>query len=116
LFIGGDESGPSFHAHKDAFNILYVGLKQWRVVPPLYKGITAIHSNRAQHMLNKDAILRCTQGSGDMIYLPDQWGHLIVSSGFTIGTATIAVHPLDRMIPPRDGESWAFRMWSQEVS
>ncbi len=115
LFIGGDESGPSFHAHKDAFNILYVGLKQWRIVPPLYKGITAIHSNRAQHMLNKDAILRCTQGSGDMIYLPDQWGHLIVSSGFTIGTATIAAQPLDRMIP-RDGKSWASRMWSREVS
>jgi hypothetical protein len=40
---------------------------------------------------------------------------LIVSSGFTIGTATIAAQPLDRMIP-RDGESWASRMWSREVS
>jgi len=99
LFIGGDEAGPSFHWHRAAFNILDVGLKQWRITPPLHKGITAMHSNKAQHLLDEDTLLRCTQTPGDMVYLPDDWGHLVVNSGFTIGTATIAVKPLERLIP-----------------
>ncbi|OEU09275.1 hypothetical protein FRACYDRAFT_248612 [Fragilariopsis cylindrus CCMP1102] len=40
VFFGGDASGATYHWHEAAFNILYVGTKQWKIGPPLYKGIT----------------------------------------------------------------------------
>ena len=89
IFFGGDKSGATFHWHSAAFNILYVGTKEWRVSPPKYKGRTGMTPMNTAKQLDDSFTLHCTQHEGDIIYLPTQWGHMTMNHGFTIGAAII---------------------------
>ena len=40
--IDGCLCGNTSHWHNAAFNVLYVGTKEWRVTPPKYKGMTGM--------------------------------------------------------------------------
>ena len=94
IFMGGDESGATLHWHGAAYNILYAGIKDWILTPPLYRGFTGMPARKASDFLrNEDPInkfvLRCTQQSGDIIFVPNYWGHATLNHGFTIGQAVI---------------------------
>ena len=89
VFFGGDASGATYHWHEAAFNILYVGTKQWKIGPPLYKGITGMSAEKVSEVLDEKMSLTCVQKSGDMLYIPNYWGHSTLNHGFTIGAAAI---------------------------
>ena len=89
FFFGGDASGATFHWHHAAFNVLYTGEKQWTITPPSSRGITGMPAREAVAVVPKEAALRCTQLPGDMIFVPDYWGHLTLNRGFAIGGAII---------------------------
>lgn len=92
VFLGGDKSGATLHWHDAALNILYVGTKAWRLTAPSHRGFTGMPAQKAAKILEQhlDSItLRCTQHAGDLIYVPENWGHLTLNHGFTIGAAVI---------------------------
>ncbi|KAL7545983.1 hypothetical protein ACHAWF_013898 [Thalassiosira exigua] len=89
IFLGSDGSGATFHWHKLAINALYVGVKEWVLAPPAYRGFTGMQARDARPLLDEDFIVRCTQYPGDVIFFPNHWGHLTINHGFTIGAAVI---------------------------
>jgi len=92
VFFGGDGSGATLHWHGPAINNLYVGTKQWRITPPKYRGFTGMPARDAQEYLDeaeKDVVLGCVQHAGDMMYIPENWGHSTLTHAFTIGAAVI---------------------------
>lgn len=102
VFFGGDGSGATFHWHGAAFNNLYVGTKQWRITPPYYRGFTGMPAKDAKKYLDekeRDVTMGCVQHAGDMMYIPESWGHLTLTHGFTIGSAVIMPKEYHR---PRD--------------
>ena len=89
VFFGGDRSGATYHWHEAAFNILYVGTKEWKVVPPLYRGWSGMTAEKASKALDEKITLSCVQQPGDLLYIPTYWGHNTFNHGFTIGAAAI---------------------------
>jgi len=89
IFFGGDKSGATYHWHSAAFNCLYVGIKEWRIAPPLYRGWSGAPSRKVAEQLDSTKTLRCVQKPGDMFYIPNDWGHMTINHGFTIGAAAI---------------------------
>eukprot|EP00571_Detonula_confervacea_P014480 CAMPEP_0172307258 /NCGR_PEP_ID=MMETSP1058-20130122/8148_1 /TAXON_ID=83371 /ORGANISM="Detonula confervacea, Strain CCMP 353" /LENGTH=931 /DNA_ID=CAMNT_0013019371 /DNA_START=12 /DNA_END=2807 /DNA_ORIENTATION=+ len=104
IFFGSDGSGATLHWHAAAFNILYVGKKEWRITPPQYRGFTGMTAQQAKaNIENKPYTLKCTQLPGDLIYIPDHWGHMTINHGFGIGVAAI-VPAKDRFVPGYTGK------------
>eukprot|EP00536_Pseudo-nitzschia_multiseries_P009753 jgi/Psemu1/288658/fgenesh1_pg.282_\ len=89
VFFGGDGSGATFHWHEAAFNILYVGVKEWKIAPPMYRGTTGMTAEQVAEILDPKISLTCVQQPGDMFYIPNYWGHSTFNHGFTIGAAAI---------------------------
>ena len=89
VFFGGDASGATFHWHRAAFNVLYVGIKEWKITPPKYRGFTGMPAREATKQINDSMSIQCTQHPGDFVYVPNYWGHLTVNHGFSIGAAAI---------------------------
>ena len=102
FFFGGDEAGVTWHWHNAAFNTCFVGLKQWRLAPPLWRSFTALQSKEAEALVPEEYLVRCTQSPGDMLYLPEFWGHMIINSGFAVGTAMLSNQPLENFFEDPD--------------
>ncbi|KAL7556551.1 hypothetical protein ACA910_007055 [Epithemia clementina (nom. ined.)] len=92
VFFGGDGSGATLHWHLGAFNALYVGVKDWIITPPKYRGFSGMPAVQAAQLVDPPVRLQCTQYPGDMMYIPDYWGHLTLNRGFSIGAAVILPH------------------------
>ncbi len=89
VFFGGDGSGATYHWHETAFNVLYVGVKEWNIAPPMYRGVTGMTAQKVKATLDEQISLTCIQQPGDLFYIPDYWGHSTINHGFTIGAAGI---------------------------
>lgn len=89
VFFGGDGSGATYHWHEAAFNILYVGVKEWKIAPPMYRGTTGMTAQKVAASLDEKISLTCVQQPGDLFYIPNFWGHSTINHGFTIGAAGI---------------------------
>ena len=89
VFFGGDGSGATYHWHEAAFNILYVGIKEWKIAPPMYRGYTGMTPQKVAATLDEKISLTCLQQPGDLFYIPNFWGHSTINHGFTIGAAGI---------------------------
>ena len=51
--------GATYHWHAAAFNILYVGIKEWRIASPIYRGWTGMGALQAAKQLNEHYTLQC---------------------------------------------------------
>ena len=91
FFMGGDQSGAQLHWHIAAFNLLYIGQKDWLLIPPRYAAVSKIPSWELFHMqgLRLEHIYRCTQQAGDLILLPDAGGHATLCHGFSAGLGVL---------------------------
>ena len=49
--------------HSAAFNILYVGRKEWRMAPPIYRGWTGMSARLAAEQLDEHYTLQCVSDS-----------------------------------------------------
>lgn len=87
LFYGGDRSGAALHCHSAAFNALYVGQKDWFLIPPHRAALSGMAAEKlwSDGRYRKQHVLRCTQNAGDVILVPDGWGHSTMSHGFAMG-------------------------------
>uniref|UniRef100_A0A7S4N0C1 JmjC domain-containing protein n=1 Tax=Prymnesium polylepis TaxID=72548 RepID=A0A7S4N0C1_9EUKA len=81
------------HFHQPAYNQLVHGRKRWLLTPPRH----AVFSMRPAHewvaerlpalVAQNAAIFRCEQRAGDMLMLPDLWGHLTFNVETSVGYA-----------------------------
>ena len=108
LTIGRDLQGLTFHRHNAAWNTVVFGAKRWI----LYDGARFEHNITRLKRMTRDVVnpvqptgplwiktlyhknermeeIRtyghdCIQHAGDMIYVPDQWAHMVVNIGDTV--------------------------------
>lgn len=51
--------GATYHWHAAALNILYVGSKEWRMTPPIYRGLTGMSARQAAKRLDEHHTIQC---------------------------------------------------------
>eukprot|EP00039_Didymoeca_costata_P011935 m.170128 g.170128 ORF g.170128 m.170128 type:complete len:96 (+) comp15335_c0_seq16:69-356(+) len=87
---GPPGSGAPLHFHRAALNVLAYGRKEWILQPPAYAEYSREHpkslfegsTGRSQHTY------RCIQESGDILFVPEAWGHATMNLAESIGWAS----------------------------
>lgn len=82
FFFGRRDSGAPFHVHADAINASVKGRKKWFVLTPgrtLYsrKPVKTWIDEDYPKLNDDDKPLECVQRSGDVVYVPLDWGHAV---------------------------------------
>ena len=104
--LGGGGTGAPIHYHNTAWAALVYGAKQWYLYPPHYK----IMSNRQilDYVESELEILAnysgyfpstCTQYAGDVVIVPESWGHGVVNLQDTVAVATEVRSNMFRLNP-----------------
>jgi len=92
FFLGPPTSGAPMHFHKDAVNVLAYGRKRWFLHPPRL----AHYAKRPTVEWMRDAVyqpggalepLECVQEAGDVLYVPNSWGHATLNIESAIGVS-----------------------------
>ena len=94
FYLGPPLSGAPVHFHRNAWNVLIYGEKRWFVYPP----DRAFYSK--QHVWewwretykNRPDALECVQHPGDMVFIPDMWGHGVINLRESVGVASEFVY------------------------
>jgi len=94
--FGGEGTGAPVHFHNTAWNALVYGAKKWLVYPPHYK---IMSSNQILDFFETDMDyfkkkgiqpLTCIQTAGDVMIIPESWGHGVLNLQESIAVATEA--------------------------
>jgi len=93
FYLGGPTSGSPMHFHQAAYNVLAFGRKRWYLQPPAH----SVFSMRPAHewleyrlpkvIADGTALYQCEQRAGDVLVLPDLWGHLTWNVETSVGIA-----------------------------
>lgn len=92
FYLGPALSGAPQHFHRSAWNVLIFGQKRWFLFPPT----DAIYSR--QHVWewwkgrSHTRGLECVQHPGDLVFVPDMWGHAVINLRESIGFASEFVY------------------------
>ena len=100
MMAGETGSGLPFHSHDDTVNKLVSGEKEWLLYSPdkaynapslSYKDSHAKEEWRGKigDLQSEDRPLRCTQHSGDMLFIPRHWKHAVYNRGFTVAVSAM---------------------------
>ena len=110
FYLGPPRSGAPNHFHSHAINVLVYGEKRWFLTPPRY----AEYSRLAPIEFLEQAVphrrhnmLQCMQRAGDVLYVPNGWGHAILNTRTSIGFA--GEFRVVASLPPMSGHSWLGR-------
>lgn len=97
LFLGPAGTGAPFHFHHDAVNVLVHGERRWFLQPPLDANysieppaawlLAQAHHRDPPSGGGRPFPLECTQMSGDMIFVPADWGHATMNVVASAGVA-----------------------------
>ena len=90
LYIGPTGSGAGVHYHMDALNLMTAGKKRWHLFPPAHTRYTAKPPAawvQEQRQLDGVPRFECTQRAGDVLYVPEMWGHATENEAFSVGVA-----------------------------
>ena len=89
--IGPRGSGSPPHFHRDAVNGLVYGIKHWYLWPPNEAFFSIQHIQdwiyQYSHYGNYSNAVECIQLPGDVLYIPDNWGHAVINEEHSIGFA-----------------------------
>ena len=95
LAVGDAGSGAPAHYHKAAVNTLVYGRKRWLLWPPTSAQYSAMPAAKWVAAGGIDAAakegrtpLTCVQRAGDVMYLPDFWGHAVLNEAASVAVAT----------------------------
>jgi len=86
LAVGPPGTGAPPHLHKAAVNSLVFGRKRWYLMPPR----DAVYGAQPiaqwveegwpeRHRSAGRKVLECEQNAGDLLYIPDFWGHAVLN-------------------------------------
>ena len=93
LMIAPAKAGASPHFHNSALNLLVFGEKLWLLYPPsvAFYSTKHVHSwfreDYSQLLSDGVAPLKCLQQPGDVIWVPDMWGHGVIYTKDSVGIA-----------------------------
>ena len=95
FFLGGRFSGAPMHYHQAAYNMLVYGRKRWFLAPPAHAVFSMLPAHqwvthrlpRLRERANESRLYQCDQAAGDLLVLPDLWGHLTYNLAVSIGIA-----------------------------
>lgn len=93
FYLGPASSGAPMHFHQAAVNVLYHGHKRWYVTPPAHAvfsmqpAVDWLHKELPRLRDANATLYQCDQRAGDVLVLPDLWGHLTVNLETSIGVA-----------------------------
>ena len=90
--FGPAGSGAPFHRHCDAVNGLVFGLKRWWLLPPEDAFYTREHPSTLVDSSGRAAgeharALQCTQHGGDLLFVPQSWGHAVLNEAESVAAA-----------------------------
>lgn len=91
LGVGPRGAGAPMHAHFAALNALFSGAKRWLLVPPeeTFWGVspasTWAASGEPAALRARGALLEVTQHPGDLLFVPEGWGHATVLEEYGVG-------------------------------
>lgn len=97
FYYGTEFTGSHFHYHNNpAINVLVHGLKLWLLVPPEHSIYSTLHPIEEMKDLIKSRNLssfcpHCRvvlQRSSQVVFVPEQWGHLVLNLAECVGMAT----------------------------
>ena len=92
FYVGPALSGDPPHFHRSSWNVLVYGQKRWFVYPPDDAFYSKQHVwkwwRESYRLIAKPKAWECVQNPGDMIFIPDMWGHAIVNLQESIGVAS----------------------------
>ena len=96
FYLGPPLSGAPVHFHRNAWNILIYGQKRWFLYPPDKAFYSKQHvwdwwkQNRGggREKWTIDPPLECVQYPGDLMFVPDMWGHAVINLKESIGLAS----------------------------
>ena len=98
FFMGPANSGAPMHFHGAAYNLLVHGRKRWLLTPPGHSTFSMLParkwlSTRLPQLRARNAsVFECEQHAGDMLVLPDLWGHLTINMEISVGVAQEFAH------------------------
>lgn len=79
---------------QNAVNGVILGEKQWMLYPP---SSNFVSKQRAKEWFEEhgddDRALRCVQRRGDLVFVPDSWGHAVLNTKETVALAFEFVFP-----------------------
>ena len=93
LIIGPRGSGSPPHFHRHVLNALVYGVKQWYLWPP---SLALFDFRHIQEWLSdyngggagsSEGVLECVQRPGEVVYVPENWGHAVVNVMDSIAVA-----------------------------
>jgi hypothetical protein len=94
FIVGPPLSGAMPHFHGAAANQLLVGVKLWLLYPPRHAFFADAHVRswyeglrNGSHPGVRPPPLQFLQEAGDLVYLPEHWGHAVVNLADTVAIA-----------------------------
>ena len=95
FMIAPKGTGASPHFHNSGMNVLFTGSKIWTFWPPVLsfystQNVDEWFTNTRDKRLNnkEDGVLTCVQRPGDVLFVPNMWGHAVLSlEDYSIGFA-----------------------------
>lgn len=90
FYLGPPLSGAPVHFHRNAWNVLIYGQKRWFLYPPNRAFYSKEHVWdwwRETYRKSPDA-LECVQYPGDLMFVPDMWGHAVINLREGVGVAS----------------------------
>jgi JmjC domain, hydroxylase len=99
LAIGPKGSGAPPHYHKAAVNTLFYGHKKWFLFPPkdaIYSSSSSaswVNRGLAESRLAGRTIYECEQRPGEVLFIPDFWGHATLNLEPSVAVASEFMTP-----------------------
>jgi len=91
---GPQGSGAPVHYHQNAVNGVVLGEKHWLLYPPAKNFVSKEPAGRwFEAHGDDDRALRCVQRKGDLVFVPDSWGHAVLNTKETVALAFEFVFP-----------------------
>lgn len=90
FYLGPPLSGAPVHFHRNAWNLLVYGQKRWFLYPPnraFYSKEPVWEWWQETYRKSPDA-LECLQYPGDLMFVPDMWGHAVINLREGVGVAS----------------------------
>ena len=90
-FVVAIGSGSSPHLHNNAWNVLWYGKKLWNLWQPghsFISNIPTLNYVEQNEQVEDQFVKQCVQNRGDIILVPNQWGHSTFSLMENVGIAS----------------------------
>eukprot|EP00933_Yihiella_yeosuensis_P036966 TRINITY_DN30817_c0_g1_i2.p1 TRINITY_DN30817_c0_g1~~TRINITY_DN30817_c0_g1_i2.p1 ORF type:complete len:505 (+),score=95.82 TRINITY_DN30817_c0_g1_i2:159-1673(+) len=95
IAVGSAGTGAPAHNHFAALNALIVGCKRWQLLPPLNAcwSISPPLLSKENSKIATACALEVEQRAGDLLYVPEFWGHSTLLLSDSVAVAYEFIHP-----------------------